>query len=353
MDRLQEWFGRERLCALSTRIRAFWRGSKRYLVSVESQRHRYRQAFDDDDVLRLAPLSLEHQATLPGVNLPSFYPDYGTISTAKYWGSEPRFDSTGGNIFVDPVAPSVQEALEMTPLPPDHPRMDGYAGVSLYQRLRRQLDTEHLWLRSPDMQGPLNTAALIVDQPELLMAMIAEPDAVHALLARITDWEIAYGQYLRRESGGLLCGNIWPYTALPIDMGLSLTEDLMPLLSAEAYRTFAPPYLRRLDQAFSGLLIHCCGDWGRHAQTLAGAGLRLRGVEFHYPFTTIDELAPLAPETVFIPYISLDKQNRFDSASAYYEELLAGTPDSYRYWFAFAEETDEALAFCRRHGFEI
>jgi len=351
MNQLDLWFGRERLIENEARVRAFWGGAERFLISVDSQEYRYRQSFDADEMLRLAPLNLRHQAELPGINLPSFYPDYGTISTAKYWGGTTRFDSTGGNIFCDPVAPNVEAALAISPLPPDHPTMDGYQGVSIYHRLCEHLESDALWFRSPDMQGPLNTAALVVDQPELLMSMVSEPEAVHSLLDGITDWEISYGQYLRDESNGRLCGNIWPYTVLPIDLGLSLTEDMMPLLSTKAYRTFAPPYLERLDRAFGGLLIHCCGDWGRHAQTLADADIRLRGAEFHYPFTTIEELAPLADSTVFIPYISLDKQSRYASADEYYRDLLENTPEHYRYWFPFAEESDEALAFCRRHGF--
>lgn len=351
MDRLAQWFGAERLAQQMARLRAFWDGSERFIVSVNSGVAAYRQRFDAQDILTLAPRNLEHWASLPGLNLPSFYPDYGTISTAKYWGGHWHFDSTGGNMFVDPVAPDVASALRIAPSAPDAAGSDGQQGVALYHAICQQLATEWLWLRSPDTQGPLNTAALVVQQSELLMAMMSDPRAVHALLDGITDWEIAYGQYLRQASGGKVCGNIWPHTFLPADLGLSFTEDMMPLLSAKAYRTFATPYLRRLDQAFGGLLIHCCGDWGRHARTLADSGIRLRGVEFHYPFTQIEELDCLAADTVFIPYISLDKQDRFDSVSAYYDYLLTHTPDHYRYWFAWAEDSDEAVAFARAKGF--
>ena len=125
----------------------------------------------------------------------------------------------------------------------------------------------------------------------------------------------------------------------------------MPLLSPDLYREFGIPYAKRLSDAFGGLLIHCCGDWGRHAESLAASGIAIRGVEYHHPFTTIEELEPLAEGAVFVPYLSLEKQDDFASQAEYYEHLLNHTPDSYRFWFAFPDESEEATAFATAHGF--
>lgn len=343
MDQLRAWFA-----TYDTdleRVRRFWQGEGRVLVSLSPTAHAYRQCFDDDRILQAAPRFLQAQAQLPGTNLPSFYPDWGTISTARYWGGEPRFDSTGGNIFVDPVAQTLDEALALTPLPVDHPAMDGARALRLWRELSARLATRALWLRSPDMQGTLNTAGLVLNQEELWMAMYSEPAKVHAFLEQVCDFLIRYARYLREETGDLLCGNIWPYTFLPAEFGISLTEDMMPLMSAKLYKTFGIPYLQALGEALGGLHIHCCGDWGRHAQNLKAANLPIRAVEFHYPFTTIEELAPLAGETVFIPYIMLEQQNRFAGALAYYRYLLTETSEEIRYWFALGDDGPEARAF--------
>jgi hypothetical protein len=343
MDQLRAWF--TTYDADLERVRRFWQGEGRTLVSLYPAGQAYRQCFDHATILREAPRFLQAQAQQPGTNLPSFYPDWGTISTARYWGGEPRFDSTGGNIFIDPVAQTLDEALALAPLPVDDPAMDGARALTLWNELSAQLGTRDLWLRSPDMQGTLNTAGLVVNQEELWMAMYSDPAKVHAFLEQVCDFLIRYARYLRQEAGGLVCGNIWPYTFFPAEFGISLTEDMMPLMSAKLYKAFGIPYLRAIGEAMGGLHIHCCGDWGRHAANLKAAELPIRAVEFHYPFTTIEELAPLAGETVFIPYIMLNRQDTFPSALDYYRHLLDSTPPHYRYWFALGDDSAEARAF--------
>ena len=343
MDRLPAWCGEERYHGNLDRVRRFWAGEGRAIVSMTSEHAYYRQHFNDEEVLEKAAENLRDQARLPGVNLPSFFPDFGTISTAKYWGGHWRFDSTGGHIFIDPVAATLDEALALTPRPVDDPELDAAHGLRLYRALCERLETEHLWFRTPDFQGTLNTAGLIVDQQELLIGMHGEPEKVHAFLDKVCTFLIDYGQYLKRETNGKVCGNIWPYTFLPAELGMSFTEDLMPLLSTELYLEFGIPCVKRLNDAFGGVQIHCCGDWGRHAANLRAAGIRLRAAEYHYPFTDISELAPLAGDTVFATYLIPDRQARYADQFDYYRRLLAETP--YRFWFPLTAESEEGWKF--------
>ena len=295
--------------------------------------------------------NLETQASLPGVNLPTFFADFGTISTAKYWGGKPRFDSTGDNIFVDPVADSVKEALAIAPLPIDHPDMDATRAIQLYRAACEKLNTQSLWLRMPDFQGPLNTSAMVGDQEEFLVEMYTNPYGVHEFLARVTDLLVQYARYFHENTQKKVCGFIWPYTFFPCDLGISLTEDMMPLLSPELYQQFGIPCIEKLSREFGGLHIHCCGDWGRHAPVLKQCKANIVAMEFHYPFTKMSEIECLAPDTVLIPYISLDKQDDYASVTDYYEFLLASTDNTHRFWFAFPDDSDEAIAFAKRHGF--
>jgi hypothetical protein len=347
MDILRQWFPHYN--ADVERVRRFWDGEGRYLVSLTTSQAYYRQVFDDAKILRLAPQNLQAQSQCPGINLPSFFVDWGTISTAKYWGGTARFDSTGGNIFVDPVAPTVTDGLRLAPFPCDHPEMDGAHGVRLFKAICQELDTEVLWLRSPDMQGPLNTAGLIVNQENLMMSMIDDKAKVHAFLGRVTTFIIAYAAYLRGAAGGRLCGNLWPYTFFPADLGLSFTEDLMPLISPKLYREFGLPCLKRLADALGGLHIHCCGAYGQHVPTLANAGLPIKALEFHYPETTIEELEPLAGQVVLIPYILLNKTDRFASVTEYYRYLIEQHGQRHRFWFACTEDTPEYRDFARQY----
>ena len=179
------------------------------------------------------------------------------------------------------------------------------------------------------------------------MAMYTEPEKVHALLEKVTGFLIDYALYLRRETDDRICGNIWPYTFFPSRFGLSFTEDMMPLMSADLYKAFGIPTLKKLQAALGGLHIHCCGAWGHHARNLADAGLEIKAVEFHYPLTKIEELLCLGPETVFIPYIMLEQQETFKSVIEYYHHLLEITDPSVRFWFACMDDAAEAREFVK------
>ena len=348
MDQIRQWFTNYEKDL--DRVRRFWQGEGRYLISLTTANENYRQSFNDEVMLGKAPKNLEFQAGLPGINLPSFFADFGTISTAKYWGGSDHFDSTGENIFIDPAAQTLDEALKLKPLPVDHPEMDGAHGLRLYHQLCQALQTDALWFRSPDMQGTLNTAGLVMNQEQLLVELSSEKAKVHALLERVSDFLIEYALYLRKESGGKVCGNIWPYSVLTDSSGVSFTEDLMPLLSQKMYKEFGLPYLKKFQAALGGLLIHCCGGWGRHAPTLHEAGLKLLAMEFHYPLTRIEELECLADQTVFIPYILLYQQECFQNTAEYYRYLIENSPANFRFWFACTEETPEMLEFVRKYG---
>ncbi len=351
MDQIHAWFGEETLQDRLRRIRRFWQGEGRYLVTVQSTRAAYRQTFDEAGILDGVVDNLEHQATLPGCDLPTLFADFGTVSTAKYWGGTPRFDSTGDNIFLDPVAETVEEALAREPAAVNDPDQDAAFALRLYHRACERLGTEDLWLRTPDFQGTLNTAGMVMNQAQLFMAMAMEPEAVETFLEKANAFLIAYADHLKQETGGRVCGNIWPYTFLPADLGMSFTEDLMPLLSDEMYATFGVPQLERFSHAFGGLHIHCCGQWGHQVENLANADARILAVEFHHPFTTVEELAPLAGETVFVPYYNGDAdQDRFPGLGAFYAHLLETTDASVRYWFPFPEDNEDALAFVEHYG---
>ena len=310
-------------------------GKGRCLATIyPSELFRPRQDLSDAQFIAAWNRGLEALGSLPGFNPASIFPDFGTISNPRYWGGRVSVEPGSGNPYIHAVAQTIEEALSLKPRPVDDAEMDGARAMRLYRELGKPV-----WYRTVDNQGPLNTAGLVLKQEELFMAMVEEPELVSQFVEGVTDFLIELWQWQRDQCGSRLCGSIWPYTFLPADLGMTLTEDLMPLLSAERYEEFGIPALQKINRATGGLLIHCCGVWGRHAPALAAAGIKLRAIEFHYPFTSIEELEPLAGETVFIPYIALDRQSRFKTIPEYWRWLMTNTP--HRYWFGCWEAGEE------------
>lgn len=346
MDTICQWFPNfDRHLEI---VHQFWQGNGRYIVSVDTWQHPYRQLDDPAAMVSTAITHLEYASQLPGCNLPWFAADFGTVSTAKYWGGTPERDSTGENIFIEPVAQTISDALVLIPAAIENDQQDAARAIALCHELNEKLYSDRIWLRTPDNQGPLNTAGMVLNQEELLMALYTDADDVHRFLHQVTDHLIAYQQWLRNNSGGKLCGNVWPHTFLPPEYGVALTEDLMPLMSAKSYADFGIPTIRRMADALGPLHIHCCGEWGRHVPALEQSDIPICAVEFHYPFTTVDDVLPLAETgTVLVPMIVLDKQDEFETICDYYRHLLDHTDSHIRFWFACSDDAVGALDFAR------
>ncbi len=348
MDKILQWFG-DRANRDINRARDFWNGKGRCLASMTSLESMYRQLDDMDKMAALAVENLKDQARLPGVNIPTLIADFGTVTTAKYWGGKAYRDSTGENISIERAAKSVDEALAINPKRVDDPEMDAALGIKFYREVCRRLNTSHLWLRAGDLQGPLNTASLVMSDEEFLIELYTDPDKIHQFLDRVTVLLIKYVQYTQKQADNKIAGSIWPWIFQPPQFGFGMTEDMMPFLSPDVYKQFGIPYVKRMTDVLGPVQIHCCGKWGHHAQNLAESGAAIRSVEFWYPHTTFEELKPLADNgVVFVPYISLDKcDGRFKTLEDYFRYLLDNTPDNYRFWFSFVGETPEGCEFIR------
>jgi len=275
--------------------------------------------------------------------VPTVYADFGTISTARLYGGRVIPPTDGGKVHIEPVVWCAEALAELRPCAFEE--SDFQLAIDLHRLVCDRLGTDHIFLRTPDFQGPMNTLALVMEQTELFIAMYEEPAAVHAALASITTTLIAYHQRLRRELGGdKVIGSIWPYTVLPEALGVSLTQDMMPLLSPDLYREFEIPCLRRIADAFGGLQIHCCGAYAQHLPALKASGLPILGLEFHHPFTPFAEIHHVfGDDIVYVPYLFSECRDYPDYLTFAADLLRQGTAQT-RFWFATAQGWIDATA---------
>ncbi len=326
----------------------YWCGERQGpLVSIVTE-PKYRQIFDHfkpnlEQVADAAAAGIRADLE-SGVNvLPTLYCDFGTISTAKLYGGRILPPPEEGCVHIEPVAQTTADLEALTPCAFED--SDFQLALDLYGLVCDRLDTNDVYLRTPDFQGPLNTLALVMDQQELLMAMYTDPTPIHTALDRITTTLIDYHQRLRRElGGGKVIGSIWPYTFLPEDLGASITQDMLPLLSADSYREFELPCLQRIAQAFNGVQIHCCGKYAQHLPALRASGMAIRSLEFHHPFTPFQEIhAVFGDDIVYIPYL-FSECDDYQDYLAFAKDLLAQGTGTTRFWFAQAAEWTDGAA---------
>jgi len=320
----------------------FWRARRTEpMVSVVAE-PTYRQMLDSvrpnlDAVAdaAVACIRADMKPERSGV-LPTVYADFGTISTARLYGGKVIPPSDGGKVHIEPVVRAPEELVDLQPC--SFEESDFQLAIDLWRMVCDRLQTDQVFLRTPDFQGPMNTLALVIDQQELMMGLYDQPELIQSALERITTTLIDYHQRLRRElGGGRVIGNIWPYTFLPESIGVSLTQDMMPLLSPELYRQFELPQIRRISQAFGGLQIHCCGRYVQHLPALRESGMPILGLEFHHPFTPFDEVhAVFGDDVVYIPYLFSECEDYLDYVAFAADLRRQGTSQT-RFWFAMAD----------------
>ena len=341
-------FTAERIEESLARARAFWQADTRgSLLSVYTA-PAYRQQPDAEKMIRAACDCIRADGAAGEENvLPCFWPDFGTVSTAAMWGGRIIVPHKGQCIHIEPAARKAEELEALQPLPFE--KSDFQRAVGFYEEVRRRLGANDVFVRTPDVQGPLNTLSLVMDQVELMCAMYEHPDLIHAMLDRITDLLIAtIRRYIQAVGAAKVIGNIWPYVILPADMGIAITEDYMPLLGPDLYREFGIPYVKRMADAFGGLWIHCCGTYKQHLPALRAGGFRIWGLEAAYPQTPVWDVYEVFGDSIaYLVGVSPDGEKEFPGILDYARAISRRPCAQGRFWFCTCHGLTDTAALKR------
>jgi hypothetical protein len=180
-------------------------------------------------------------------------------------------------------------------------------------------------IRITDVQGPLDSTALIFGHNNFLLAMITHPDAVHHLLQMVTDLTIEYVQAYRdliHAHGGEFVPTI-NYPWMPDGMGMQVAHDECVMISPEMHDEFAVPYLNQLSDAFGGIFIHSCGKWAHQAESLSKVH-HLRGLEFgasEAPYEPI--LDYFGGRTALVTRVGLNRDVKFSGMADFVRRIMA------------------------------
>jgi len=106
-----------------------------------------------------------------------------------------------------------------------------------------------------DLQGPMDTAYLVWNPTDFMMAMYDYPDEVHRLMRLCTDLVIDFVKAFRSRVNEMIPSH-FPPAYLPDGRGITVSEDVLAVLSPDLYETFSLPYINELSEEFGGILIH-------------------------------------------------------------------------------------------------
>jgi hypothetical protein len=114
--------------------------------------------------------------------------------------------------------------------------------------------------RLPDIQSPMDIAALIWDKSDLYIALTETPRAVVELAARVRRLLVAFlDEWLARYGRQFIAH----FPTYYMDRGLTLSEDEVGAVGTEAFEEFFLPELAELSHRYGGIGVHCCAN-ARH-----------------------------------------------------------------------------------------
>ena len=231
--------------------------------------------------------------------IPSLFPGcrQGVLPTA--YGA--REEWTGDHYWLTPMLADATEARDLKQ--PDFTTEGIAADLLETTRFFRRATAGRLPIQMPDMQGPLDLAANMLGSEQLIMDMCDYPDAVHHLMDQMTDDFIKY-MHLQEEAseGTLVPIHCLPTVWMPPGRAMSLSDDLLAVISPRLYEQFAVPYNERIAAEFGGVVIHSCGSWEHNLPPVARTK-GLLGVNFGVSETSIERVAEqFGNKAVILPH---------------------------------------------------
>ncbi len=277
---------------------------------------------DPEKFLRAQMEEMDGLLQLHGDYVPTLCPALGVIGIPSAFGCEV--------VWWEKDFPAVRPAIGDEPGAirdlPSPSIVDGELGRILrYTEFFAQETGGRIPIRLGDIQGPLDSAALIMGHNTFLEALYTRPADAHALLRKVTDLTIAFAQEQRtrviRAGAEFVPAMFQPW--LPDGRGISVSNDECALISAAQHDEFSVPYLNDISDAFGGIYIHSCGRWDHQIPSLMKVR-SLRGLEFgasEAPYTTV--LPRLGGKTVLACRVGLHRDIRFRGMADFVRSILA------------------------------
>jgi hypothetical protein len=154
-----------------------------------------------------------------------------------------------------------------------------------------------------DLQGPLDTAYLIWDSSDFMIAMLEHSKEVHHLMRQVTDLIIKFMKELKVHVKEFVPAH-FPPVYLPDGLGLSVSEDVLAMISPKLYEEYSLPYINQLSEEFGGVIIHSCGNFEHQLDVLSQVH-HLRGINFGVNEMSFESVySKFGGKTVLIPHLS-------------------------------------------------
>ena len=291
------------------------------LFSTEGEDSVRDRLLDPAKFLHAQLAEIEDQMALQGDFVPCLCPAFGVVNIPAVFGCEVVWWKDNFPSVRPLRLDSPEEVYEI----PEPSLGSGEMGRILdYTRYFIAGTGGRIPIRLTDIQGPLDSAALIMGHTEFLLALKANPREAHHLLQMITDFTIECARTQREivlASGAEFVPSLFqPW--IPDGFGISVSNDACVMISAAEHDEFCLPYLNRISEAFGGLCVHSCGNWLHQMPSLEKV-TNLRGLEFGVTETPFEPVAErFGGRVVLACRVGLHREIKYAGMADYVTSLM-------------------------------
>lgn len=112
-----------------------------------------------------------------------------------------------------------------------------------------------------DVQSPLNASTMIVDNTNIFMDILMDPDAVKRFLNTLADLTVDFMKIQKEMIGDRLASPGHGFASARNFEGYGQSDDNVVMLSNDQYIDCALPSFEKTGRQFGGSVFHSCGNW--------------------------------------------------------------------------------------------
>lgn len=204
-------------------------------------------------------LQMENLEKLNDNTIPHLSMITGTEIFAEAFGCRVH-KPANDNPFALPLIRDVSEWYKIK-----KPRLEDTNLVKLFEmadRLKARVGDDVLF-SLPDIQTPIDVAALIWDKSDFYISMFEEGEAIKELSSLIKELMFEFlDEWFRRYGPSFMAH--YPDYYMPY--GITVSEDEIGIISSDMYKEYFRDELHEFAKRYGAIGIHCCADsnhqWG-------------------------------------------------------------------------------------------
>ena len=226
----------------------------------------YEANYNDELLLYYGLKLIENHAFLNDDYIPTLFPGCRQALIPSMFGAEEKLIDQ--HYWVEPVISNLKDIDRITSTEPVRSKL--YIDfIKRIQFFKKYVKDSIITIHMPDIQGPIDIASLLMGSQNLILAMLDNPDKIHALLEKITGvLFIVIDKLIEITDGEIIQIHAEPIVWVPPGSGFSFSEDLLAVLSPDLYQEYAIPYNNILSKKYGGFFTHSCGSFSHNLKNL-------------------------------------------------------------------------------------